>query len=89
MLLALAATAVALKLRFGAFIKPLCALRVLGSALCGWWAAHALPTHNALTSLVAVCAGGVVYLIALVISRELGATDLAMVTAIVRRKPRG
>jgi stage V sporulation protein B len=88
MVLALAATGVALQLRFGAFIAPLCALRVLGSAACGWWAAHVLPTHSALSSLIAVAAGGVAYLIALIACRELGPTDLAMVTAIIRRQPR-
>ena len=88
MLFALVATGVALQLRFGAFIAPLCGLRVLGSAAFGWWVAHALPTHSALSSLVAVIAGGVAYLIGLLLSRELGRDDLAMVTAIVRRKPR-
>jgi stage V sporulation protein B len=88
MLLALAATGIALQLRFGAFVAPLCALRVLGSGALGWSVAHALPTDNAFTSLLAVCAGGIAYLIGLVLSRELGAADLATVTAIVRRKPR-
>ena len=87
MVLALIATGVALKLRFGAFIAPLCALRVIGSGACAWWAAHLLPTHSALSSLIAVAAGGIAYLIALVLSRELGPNDLAMLTAIIRRQP--
>lgn len=87
MVLALAATGVALRLRFGAFIAPLCGLRVLAAGGFGWWVAHALPMHDAASSLLAVIAGGVAYLVGLLLSRELGRADLAMVTSIVRRKP--
>ena len=85
---ALAAVAVALHLRFGAFLSPLCALRVSIAAAAAWWVAHVVPSHTALQSLLAVAAGGVAYLVALVAIRELGPRDLAMVTAIVRRQPR-
>ena len=85
MAFALAAVALALRARFGAFIAARSALRALASAAFAWTVAHALPSHSALLALGALCAGGVAFLVALVATRELGAADWAMVKKIARR----
>jgi stage V sporulation protein B len=85
MALAALAVAGAVYLRFGTFIAVPTAARSLGSAAVAWFVAHALPTHSAPLALVALCAGGITFLIMLVLTRELGAEDVAMLKKVARR----
>jgi stage V sporulation protein B len=79
------AAAAAVRLRFGTFIALGTAARALLSAAAAWAVAHALPTHNAALALVALVAGGVTFLGVLVLTRELGAEDLAMLKKLAHR----
>jgi stage V sporulation protein B len=81
----LCAIGVASKLRFGTFIAPLSGLRVVLSAGIGWLVAHQLPTTSALLALGALCAGGLSFVVALLVTRELGAADMDVLRKIVRR----
>jgi stage V sporulation protein B len=83
--LALAAVGLALWLRFGAFLAPFSTLRILGCGTVGFAVARAMPSHSALWALAALCAGGIAYLAALAISRELGETDLAIVRKVLKK----
>jgi stage V sporulation protein B len=85
MVFALLAIAVAVQLRFGAFIAPSSVARALLAAGIAWWVAHTLPTHGALLALVALVAGGLAYVATLIATRELGAADLELLRKIARR----
>ena len=85
MAFALVAVAIAVHAQFGTFIARSTALRTLISAALGWSVAHMLPSHSALLALLALCAGGSTFLIMLVVTRELGAADLAMLKKLARR----
>ena len=85
MAFALVAIAIAVHMRFGAFIAPSSALRVLFAGGIGWLAAHAVQSHSALFALLALVTGGLSYLAALIATRELGSADLQMLKKIVRR----
>jgi stage V sporulation protein B len=78
--------AFAVWLRFKAFIEWPTAVRTLLAAGAGFAVAHAVPTSSKPMALVALIAGGVAYLIALVLVRELGKQDLDTVLRVVRRK---
>jgi stage V sporulation protein B len=84
--LALVGVAVALQLRFGAFLSLASGVRILGSAAVGFFAARMVPSTSALLALVALVVGGLAYVAALVASRELGRADLEPVLAMVRRR---
>jgi stage V sporulation protein B len=85
MAFALLAIAVAVQMRFGAFIAPSSLVRALIAAAAGWSVAHALPSHSPLFALIALAAGGIAYVAALIATRELGAADLALLRKIARR----
>ncbi len=83
---ALAAIGTAVYLRFGAFIAPTTMLRTLIAAAAGYWAARIVPAETKLMSLVALIAGGLGYVAALVAVREIGRSDLDAVLRVVRRR---
>jgi stage V sporulation protein B len=81
----LCAVGVAVQLRFGTFIAPLTALRVSFAGGIGWLVAHSLPTTSAALAVVALVGGGLSFIAALLVTRELGPADLDAVRKIVRR----
>lgn len=70
---------------FGAFLAPLSLLRSLIAAAAGAAVAHAVPHASRSGALLALIAGGLAYLAALAIVRELGAEDLALARRVLRR----
>jgi stage V sporulation protein B len=80
----LLAIGIAVYKRFGAFIAPGTAVRVLFSAGVGWLVAHAVPAHSALLALGALVAGGLTFVTALLATRELGAADFELLRKIAR-----
>jgi stage V sporulation protein B len=80
------AIAIAVHMRFGIFIAPASALRICSAALVAWLVARAVPSHSALLALGALIAGGVTFVLALLVSRELGTSDFDVLRKITRRK---
>ena len=75
-----------LRLKFGAFLAPLTALRVLASGAGIVYAASFLPRLGLIPSaLVSICCAGA-YLVCLVLLREVRGEDLARIKKVVRRK---
>jgi stage V sporulation protein B len=70
----------------GASLPPLSALRVCGALTLTIVGARFLPAPGALATLVYAALIGALYLAILVVSRELGRDDLALVTRVFRRK---
>jgi hypothetical protein len=82
---ALLAMGTAVTKRFQAFIAPATCVRVLLAATAAFFAARLFPGGSKLASPLALVAGGVTYVIALFVVRELGKKDLEAVLRIVRR----
>lgn len=76
----------AVYLRFGALLAPATVARVLCASGAAFAASHYLPSTSKLSSIVALAGGGVTYLVALFVVRELGEPELAAVLRVVRRK---
>jgi stage V sporulation protein B len=85
MAFAVVAVGFAVHSRFGTFMQARSVLRVLVSGMFAWIVAHALPSHGALPALLALAAGGIAFLVALVATRELGAEDWAVLKKLARR----
>jgi stage V sporulation protein B len=85
MTFAMIAIAIVVYRRFGVFLAPASATRIVASGALAWAVASALPNHSAILALLALVAGGVVYLLALLLTRELGRADFEIVRKIVRR----
>ncbi len=75
--LGLAAAAWFMRAEFGGFVSGKTFLRVAGAALAAALGARALPLHGKVGTLVAAAAAGVFYAVALGLSGEVAATDLA------------
>ena len=86
---ALVGVAIALQLRFGAFLSLLSGVRLLGSGAVGFFVARMVPSTGVVFALAALVAGGLAYVAALVVSRELGRADLEPVFAMLRRRRGG
>lgn len=71
---------------FGAFLPIVSGLRALLAGAAGFATARFVPHGTAIGALSALIAGGVVYLIALVITGEIGRRELDAARAIVRRR---
>jgi len=82
---ALVAVGTAVHLRFGAFIPKATAARALIAAAVGFSAAHAMPADSRVQGLLALIVGGVAYLIALFVTRELGSKELTAIRKVVGR----
>lgn len=83
---ALIAIGIAVYLRFGAFIAPLTAIRSLAAAAGGFAVARALVGQSKLTALLALLAGGLSYVVLLIVTRELGRPELQAIQRVVRRR---
>jgi hypothetical protein len=73
---------------FGALIPPLSALRIGASLALAAFVGNQLPAAGKVFTLVSAVVVGVVYLVALLVSRELSSTDLALVKRVVGRGKR-
>lgn len=74
--------------RFGAFVPPVSALRILAAAAVGFYAARSVPHSDRMTALVALVAGGLAYLAALFALGELRRKELDAVLAVVQKRRR-
>jgi stage V sporulation protein B len=83
---ALVAVGLAIHRLFGAFVRPLSALRAIAAAACGWMVAHAIPHSSALGALGACVGGALAYVAALALTREIDAADLALVRRVISRR---
>lgn len=82
---ALLAVGLAVYKRFGAFLPLASSIRVLIAAAVAWGVARALPSGSAPMALLALIGGGVSYLIALAVLREITDTELALVRRVIRK----
>ena len=80
------AIAVAVHMRFGTFVAPASALRIGAAGAAAWTVARALPSDSALQALLALIGGGVVFVLGLLITRELGPSDYQVIAKITRRR---
>jgi stage V sporulation protein B len=88
-LLALVLSTVALLKLFGVGLPLLTLLRCAVAAAAGFGVARLVPQQHALLAPVALAAGGIAYLLALLASGELKRDDLTRVLGAVRRKKTG
>lgn len=72
--------------RFGAFLPLPSLLRVLGAGAVAFWVARLCPHDAPLPALGALVAGGLSFLLALVVAGELGAAELAAARAVLHRR---
>ncbi len=70
----------------GAVVKPLSLVRVLAALAVAVVVGRNLPYHGKVVTIGYAIAVGVVYLLMLVVTRELGKDDLALIKAVVGRK---
>lgn len=71
--------------RFRALFAPLTVLRTIVAGGAGWVTAHYVPHDSLVGALLALIAGFVAYVVALVLTAELGRSDLAAVRKALRR----
>lgn len=84
--LALLAVGVTIHRIFGAFVAPLSVLRALLAAGCAFAVARFVPHQSALGALAACVSGALSFALALVVLRELGPEDLALVQRVIARR---
>jgi hypothetical protein len=78
-----------LRSRLGGGLPPATVLRVGGSAAVGMLVARFAPGHGGpgkIAGLAAIAAAGLVYLVGLLVTGELGAQDRAKLAKILRRR---
>ncbi len=85
-LAALAVSSLALRAALGVFPPLLTFLRCALAAGAGFWTARLVPQSSAWLAPVAMAAGGLAYLAALVLLRELKGADLAALRAVLRKR---
>jgi stage V sporulation protein B len=86
MVLGASFTGIQLVRHFGAFLPLLSAVRVIAAAAAAFAVCHFVPVSGKVMALAGAVLGGIVYLVALVITGELGKADLDRVLAIARRR---
>ncbi len=86
MAVAFSAGAAAVVRATGALVRPLSALRALAAFALAAFVGTRLPQGGKALTLASAAAVGLVYLVALVASRELGAGDLALVRRVLGRR---
>jgi len=82
---AMVAAAIAIYRSLGATLPFACFCRGLVAGLIGFATAYAIPCQNRLLSFMALFAGGMAYLAALFILREIRTSDVEMVRRIIRK----
>lgn len=86
MLLGAIAGGIVLRRQLGAFLPVLSLVRVLVAALAAAGVGRVIPFATPLGTLIEAAAVGVVFLVVLIATRELGARDLAALTGVIRRR---
>jgi O-antigen/teichoic acid export membrane protein len=89
MLLGAVLTGFVLKQRLGAFLPLLSIVRVLVATAIAIAVGRVLPLHGKLMALIAAVIVGAVFLIVLVVTRELGTRDLDAIKAVRRKRASG
>lgn len=84
---ALVLCAITVYRRFGAFIAPLSVIRACVAATLAFLAARNCPHDTAPWALVALVTGTLSFLLALILTGELGRDDLQAVRKIIRPRP--
>ena len=85
---ALVVVAVVVYRQFGTFMPLWSVVRGVVAAIAAWLVAHSIPHESAVMALVALASGLVVYLVSLVVLRELGRSELEALKAVVARRSR-
>ncbi|MFO0710693.1 MAG: lipopolysaccharide biosynthesis protein [Sandaracinus sp.] len=80
-------TGLALRRDLRVSVPPLVLVRTFVAALAGAVVAWLVPAPSRIAGLGALIAGGLAYLAALAITRELGASEVELVRRLVRRRP--
>jgi stage V sporulation protein B len=89
MLLGAVLTGIVVKRRLGAFIPVLSLVRILAAIAVAFVVGRYLPFHGKLMSLVQAAIVGVIFLVVLVVTRELGTRDLEAIKAVRRKRAPG
>jgi O-antigen/teichoic acid export membrane protein len=89
MLIGAVSTGLVLKKKLGAFLPLLSVVRIVVAAAVALIVGHYLPFHGRLMALVEAATVGVVFLVVLVITRELGTRDLEAIKAVRRKRAPG
>lgn len=85
MVVAVVGAAIAVRVRFGAFIPMTTWARGAAATAAAFFAAHAIPNDSPVLAIVALAAGFIAALAVLVLTRELTLTDWAALKQITRR----
>jgi stage V sporulation protein B len=85
MTFALVAMSIAVAKHFATFIPWSTTARMLLAAAAAWLVAHALPSHSALLAIGALTFGGLTFVVVLLLSGEIRASDLRRVRTLGRR----
>jgi stage V sporulation protein B len=83
------ASGVALYRRLGAFLPIASVVRIAIAGAAGYAVGRALPVHGKLMTLVEAAAVAAVFLVTLVVTRELGKRDLDAIKAVRRKRAAG
>ena len=89
MLIGAILTGIVLKRRLGAFLPILSVVRIVLAIAVGLAVGRVLPFHGKLMSLVEAAIVAVVFLVVLVVTRELGTRDLEAIKAVRRKRAPG
>jgi O-antigen/teichoic acid export membrane protein len=72
----------------GAVVAPICAIRVIGAVVVTVTVGRLLPEGGSLFTLVSAALLGVVYVVTLLVTRELNKADLRLVSSVLSRRAR-
>jgi stage V sporulation protein B len=72
----------------GAVVAPICAIRVIGAVVVTVTVGRLLPEGGSLFTLVSAALLGVVYVVTLLVTRELDRADLRLVLSVLARRAR-
>ena len=89
MLIGAVSTGLVLRKKLGAFLPLLSLVRIVIAGAVALVVGHYLPLHGRLMALVEAAVVGVVFLVVLVVTRELGTRDLEAIKAVRRKRAPG
>jgi stage V sporulation protein B len=89
MLLGAILTGLVVRRQLGAFLPVLSLVRILVAIAVAFAVGHFLPFHGKLMALVGAAITGIVFLVVLVVTRELGTRDLEAIKAVRRNRAPG
>ena len=86
MVVGAAMSGISLRRRFGAYVPVLSLARIALATAAGIVAGHFLELHGKLMTLVEAAVVGVVFVVVLIVTRELGKRDLEAIKAVRKRR---